>query len=227
MGGDNNNGLQTTNLSLKGKVVEATGKCSLKDLTIIIQAKVSIGDLIWRVVGEATTDVTGSFTMAYPRGVYEIAQAIVSIAPNSPVDVPVKTDDVHKAVLQTISNDFLYLLVDGSQCNESTQQNNDCDCHSNRNTTPRLPDHADLIGSDKFSQDLGGGTCINLTTPNRTLSESSYYAIVRTSDPDVANYILEKQTQTDTTDGFVKVMFSLGDGKKIERTEVNFASTIK
>ena len=66
----------------------------------------------------------------------------------------------------------------------------DCDCNGNGRTA-RLPNQVDLIGSDDYTQDLGG-SCINLSTPNRTLSEFNYQAIVRTSDPDVANYTLEK-----------------------------------
>src|SRR6185295_14170088 len=54
---------------------------------------------------------------------------------------------------------------------------------------PRLPDYADLLGSDQYTQDIGGD-CVNLSTPNRTLSEFNYQAIVRTSDPVVANYTL-------------------------------------
>jgi hypothetical protein len=48
-----------------------------------------------------------------------------------------------------------------------------------------------LIGSDSYTQDIGG-SCVNLSTPNRTLSEFNYQAIVRTKDPDVANYRLRK-----------------------------------
>jgi hypothetical protein len=225
IGGSSANELPT-NLTLKGKVVEATGKCSLKDLTVIIQAKAKKEDLIWKVVGVATTDITGSFSMPYPLGVYEDAQAIVSITPDSPVGISVNIDDIHKAALQTISNDFLYLLVDGVQCTDNTHQTDDCDCHATNGKTPRLPGHEELIGSDKFSQDLGGGTCVNLTTPNRTLSEQSYYAIVRTSDPDIANYVLQKNTETDQ-DGFQKVKFTLGDGVQITRDKVSLENAIR
>ena len=48
-----------------------------------------------------------------------------------------------------------------------------------RFTAPRLPAEARF----RF-----WGTCVNLSNPNRTLSEFNYQAIVRTSDPDVANY---------------------------------------
>lgn len=217
---------QTTHRPLKGQVVEATGKCLLKDLTVILQAKVTKEDPIWKVIGVATTDITGSFTMSYPMGTYETAQAIVSIAPDSPVDVGPIPPHAAQDPLQPIAQEFLYLLVEGADCTEEEDGDKDCNCHTPASKTPRLPEQKDLIGSDKFSQDLGGGTCMNLTTPNRTLSERTYFAIVRTSDPDVANYVLEKNTENEI-DGFQKVTFSLGDGRKIERQDVSFENCIR
>lgn len=231
LGGANSNDITNANLFIKGKVIEVSGKCSLKDLTVIIQAKAKLDNPVWRVVGVATTDITGSFKLAYPLGIYEAAQALVSLSPNKPISIKVYTDDIHKQAQQTLSHDFLYLLLEDVDCDKSDDQKSDCDCHSASGKTPRLPDQEDLIGSDKYSQDLGGGTCVNLTTPNRTLSEQSYYAIVRTSDPDVANYVLQK-TNVEQYDAqgnldFIKVNFSLGDGKKIERGEINFENSIK
>ena len=215
----------TTNLPLKGQVVETTGKCPLKDLTVILQAKASPEDPVWRVIGTATTDLTGSFTMPYPTGAYAVAQAIVSLAPDNPVPVTMLPPEAQPSPLHTIAPDFLYLLLEGLDCSEQDGTDPDCHCQD-ATTTPRLPDQKDLIGSDKYSQDLGGGTCLNLTTPNRTLSERTYYAIVRTSDPDVANYVLQKSTQPQP-DGFQRVSFSLGNGQKVERQEVSYDNPIR
>lgn len=217
--------LRNLKLTMKGKVVEPTGQCSLKDLTVIIQAKINKEDPVWRVVGTATTDITGSFVLPYPVGAFEAAQALVSIAPNNPIELLVNLDDTHKAALQTIQNDFLYLLVDTDDCIKSSTS--DCGCHSTNSTTPRLPDQSDLISSDKYSQDLGSGSCVNLTTPNRTLSEQTYYAIVRTSDPDIANYILEKTNLDQDQDGFQFMRFSLSQGKKIQRDLITFDNPIR
>ncbi|WP_118953317.1 papain-like cysteine protease family protein [Taibaiella helva] len=210
---------------LRGQVVQLGGECLLKDLTVILQAKASASDPLWKVIGVATTDITGSFTMPYPLGSYEVAQAIVSLAPDEPVPVSVIPVEEQQSEQQTIANDFIYILVEGADCG-SEEDGDDCQCHSTDSKTPRLPDQSDLIGSDKFSQDLGGGTCMNLTTPNRTLSEHTYYAIVRTSDPDVANYVLEKNT-IQQADGFKKVTFTLGEGKKVERKEVTYENPIR
>lgn len=217
-------GPRGTNRPLKGQVVEITGKCSLKDRTVILQAKAKQEDLVWRVIGVATTDVTGSFTMPYPSGTYEAAQAITSLAPDSAVSLGIIPPEAQQSPLQTISTDFIYLLIEGAECEQDAADPN-CDCHAAGSKTPRLPDQKDLVGSDKFSQDLGGGTCLNLTTPNRTLSEQTYYAIVRTSDPDIANYVLEKNTESQA-DGFQKVTFTLGNGQQVDRQEVSYDSLI-
>lgn len=214
------------NPPLRGQVLELSGKCPLKDLTVLVQAKALATDAVWRVVGAATTDITGSFTIPYPLGAFEQAQALVSLAPDSAVTVAIIPEQERVSPQQSISTDYLYLLVEGVDCSTGDAGAADCDCHSAGVTTPRLPGQEDLIGSDKFTQDLGGGTCMNLNTPNRTLSEHVYYAIVRTTDPDVANYVLSKQSTTQA-DGFQQVTFSLGDGQKVERQEVSYENPIR
>ena len=58
------------------------------------------------------------------------------------------------------------------------------DCACETAVAPPAPDHADLLASDKvYAQDLNGGGCVQLTVPNRTLEEYSFYSLVRTTDP--------------------------------------------
>jgi len=170
---------------LRGQVLELTTKCALKNLTVVIQAKAE-ADKLWKIVGAGTTDSAGNFSIPYPFGVFAEAQALVSLTPNSPATV--KVTDVRNGN-ETIAEDFLYLLLKDIDC-PPAEAERDCDCHGKKRTA-RLPDHADLIESDEYTQDIGG-SCVNLSTPNRTLSEFNYQAIVRTSDPDVANYALQK-----------------------------------
>jgi hypothetical protein len=170
---------------LRGQVLDLSKKCTLKDLTVLIQAKAE-GDASWRVVGAATTGASGNFSMSYPYGIYTAAQALVSLTPDNPA--PVGIVEVQQGN-QTIADDFLYLLATGADC-EQEDTHEDCDCTAAKKPS-RLPDYADLIGSSEYSQDIGG-SCVNLSTPNRTLSEFNYQAIVRTSDPEVSNYTLQK-----------------------------------
>lgn len=170
---------------LRGQVLQLGTKCVLKDLAVMLQAKTA-ADQSWRTVGAAKMDKDGNFSMLYPFGVFTAARAIVSLTPHEPVAVTVTEV---RAGNQTISDDFLYLLVRDAECPPSDFKE-DCDCESPKKAG-RLPDYADLIASDQYTQDIGGA-CVNLSTPNRTLSEFNYQAIVRTSDPQVANYTLRK-----------------------------------
>jgi hypothetical protein len=205
-------GVMNPQKKLRGQVLEFTKKCPLKDMTVVIQAK-NVGEELWRVVAAATTDASGQFSMPYPYGKYAKAQAIVSLAPNRPADISIRNSGGER---ETIADDFLYLLVTQPTCPE-VRKKEDCDCNEPKKA-PRLPDQADLVGSDDYTQDIGG-SCLNLSTPNRTLSEYGFRAIVRTSDPDVANYTLEKNE-----DG----SFVLKGGQKtIRRSPVSLDNPIR
>lgn len=80
------------NKKLRGKLLELSNKCSLKDVTVVIQAKKQ-NDTVWRIVGASQTDSFGNFSLPYPYGTYEKAQAITSLTSNSPADIPVNADN--------------------------------------------------------------------------------------------------------------------------------------
>ena len=179
-------------LKLRGRVVTFKKDCVLKDVLVLVQAK-STDDGAWRVVGAATTDASGNFGMPYPYGTYVQARALVSLAPTESVDIPI----VAKKGDQTIADDFLYLLVNDPVCPAPTTEG-ECGCKDGKPN--RLPDFSDLIGSDDYTQDIGG-SCVNLSKPNRTLSEFNFKGIVRLSDPDVATYTLTRlETGLDAID---------------------------
>jgi hypothetical protein len=127
----------------------------------------------------------------------------------------------------SISSDFLFILLqlDDSQTDtpssDSTavQKSPDCNCNP-QNLAGRLPSQDDLINSDQFTQDVGGG-CINLTVPNRTLREYSYTALVRSSDPDVASYTLKSALN----DQYVDV-YQLTPNGKVKRGAVDLDNPV-
>jgi len=201
------------NKKIRGQVLDLSKKVNLKDLTVMIRAQ-KPNDDTWHIVGAANTDSSGNFSIPYPFGVYAAAQAVISLSPDSTVDIPVNADNGNK---QTISDDFLYLLIKDATIDTGDTEEDDCDCHAKKKAA-RLPDQKDLIDSDEYTQDIGG-SCINLTTPNRTLNEYNYHAIVRTSDPDVANYTLRKMQ-----DGSFELV---GDNKKIKRGQVDLSNPIR
>ncbi len=214
------NGKKASGKKIRGQVLEPSKTCPIIGLTVLIQAK-KAGDQVWHIVGAGSTDKSGNFSIPYPYGTYVQAQALLSVAPNDPADITIVADDGSGA---TISDDFLYLLLKDFNCPE--QSDEDCDCH-NPKKAPRLPDHEDLIGSDDYSQDIGG-SCVNLSTPNRTLSEYNYKAIVRTSDPDVANYTLKKIETYVPKLGQKMTSFELtGGASKITRKPVDLTNPIR
>jgi hypothetical protein len=225
------------NKKLRGQVIAYNKECPIKDINVIVQAKKD-GAETFAIVGSARTDNSGNFFMPYPFGRYTSAQAITSLTPNDPVGIAVDANNEND---QTISDDFLFLLVRNDDCAPKKEED-DCDCHSPKKAA-RLPDHEDLIKSDEYSQDLGG-SCVNLSTPNRTLREYSYQAIVRTSDPDVVNYTLTKKMTTSSnslyatmvneflsgvsTKSPINVAFQLTPGAAtIERQPINFKNPVQ
>ena len=175
---------------IRGKVIQQGNKYILSDVTILVQGKRE-EEGIWQILSAGQTDKSGNFSLKYVYGNFIEAQAIVALMPNSPVSLRM----VPERENETISDDFIYILLTDENVvvpEGSEGEEEDCDC-STTGKAKRLPDQEDLVYSDEYSQDIGG-SCVNLTTPNRTLKEYTYQAIVRTSDPDVANYVLEKQT---------------------------------
>ncbi|WP_437371099.1 N-acetylmuramoyl-L-alanine amidase [Maribacter litoralis] len=205
---------------LRGKVLQQGTSYDLNDLTIVIRANTE-QDENFKIVSAGQTDKSGNFSLDFPFGNYNEAQALVSLMPNDPAVIQV----VNKPN-ETISDDFIYLLLSDEAVvlplgEEGHDSHEDCGCNTTPNKVKRLPDQADLIASDEYTQDIGG-SCINLSTPNRTLKEYSYNAIVRISDPDVANYVLQK------TDVNGKVAYDLvRDSEPYNRSEVSLKNPIR
>src|SRR5262245_1270636 len=172
------------NLKLRGRVITFDRACVIKDVMVLIQAKTAVYSP-WRVVGAATTDGSGNFSVRYPYGAYTQAQAVVSLAPQAPVAIAIVATEGR----ETLSQDFLYLWVTNPDC-PPPSDDEDCDC-SDPSKPNRLPDHADLSGSDAHAQ-ATVAACVNRSKPYRTISEVRFKAIVRISDPDVASYTLSR-----------------------------------
>jgi hypothetical protein len=200
---------------LRGQLVALAKECVVDQVTVVIQAKKE-GDEIWRIVGAATTDRSGYFFTPYPTGHFLATQALLSINPDKPIDIA-----LNEVPDGDNMPDFLYLLADEADCTPPADtEEDDCECGTVKKPK-RLPDQEDLISSDEYTQDMGAG-CMNLTTPNRTLREYEHQAIVHLSDPDVANYTLEKYTDKQ---GNVKYTLT-GGATTIKRSIINLQNPI-
>ncbi|MGN7200345.1 N-acetylmuramoyl-L-alanine amidase [Arthrobacter sp. SAFR-044] len=208
--GTGGSGSSTARKRIRGQVLARHAGTRVRGLTVVLQGKTAT-DVVWRIVSAAETNDRGYFSMPYPRGVFVAAQALVSAAPDAAVDVGIASTSAE----ETVSEDFIYILLDDGGHAEHPE---DCGCATKNTGVTRLPDQSDLINSDEYSQDLGGG-CISITTPNRTLQEYAYNAIVRVSDPDVANYTL-----TRNGDGSFQLS---GGAEKINRAPVDLGNPIR
>lgn len=205
---------------LRGKVVSLTPGRVVEGLVVVVQAQATADATTWKTVGSAETDRSGNFSLGYPYGSYVRARALVSASPGNPADLEIVAGATAE---ETISDEFIYLLLSEEPRTEDTAEEDDEECGCGRPlTAKRLPDQADLISSDEYTQDIGG-TCLNLSTPNRTLREYAFNAIVRTSDPDVANYTLHKAIANDG-----RVAFTLQGGtRKLARGVVDLDNPIR
>lgn len=194
-----------------GQVLTTNKSLPVSGLTVVLQAK-ETENSVWRIVSAGETHGSGYFSLKYPKGKFVAAQAIVSVSPNSVVDIDIVESEIEN---ETLSGDFLYLMLDLDELPDEAS--------SKCGTISRLPDNAELIASDEYTQDLG--QCVNVTTPNRSLREYNYNAIVRISDPDVANYTLERIPDPDN-EGQFDYRLS-GDDQIIERTPVNLSNPIR
>ncbi|MEL6537118.1 MAG: hypothetical protein AAFQ98_16975, partial [Bacteroidota bacterium] len=84
------------------------------------------------------------------------------------------------------------LVVEGELPSEQAAAADDCACHT---ATPLLPDAEDLALSPEYADE--GGTCVDFTTPNRSLEEFSYYHVVRTTEPEIKKVPWQKPPRLD------------------------------
>lgn len=157
---------------LRGQVVRTDGG-AVGGLTVLVQTVPEGGAPLPTIFAAATTTSSGSFFTPFPSGEHESVSALVSVAPDSKVDL--RLDDAGRVL-----DDFVYLLVSEEVATATSG-----------GAPARLPGQDDLVRSGEYRQDLGG-CCLNVTTPNRSLREYRFNAIVRTSDPEVSSYTLRR-----------------------------------
>jgi hypothetical protein len=196
---------------LRGQIVSMSTKPpETLQGAVVVQAKISKQNE-WIAVSSTMSDRLGNFSMPYPSGRFFAAQAITSLDPKSITPLGVAEN--------TISTNFFYILL--QEAEDSPVKQDDCKCEQKLDPTARLPSQEDLVRSDQFTQDIGG-TCLNLNTPNRTLKEYNYQALVRTSDPDVANYSLRSVTDEQGSRTFL-----MANHGKVERKLVDLDNPIR
>ena len=160
---------------LTGRVLDTRGKEQASNLQLLVWARhtgAPEGD--FHVVLSARTDRAGYFSgVVPPDQTYQEAYGVVG-----------GVDETRQPVL-LLDRQLpaqLVLLVDVA-ASRSPAKPGDTTCACD-GPVPRAPDPIDLVRSpESFSNDVGGGRCVDFTTPNRTIEEYSFYTIVRTTEP--------------------------------------------
>jgi len=168
---------------LTGEVIDAHGRDVPAALPVVIWAtdpSANGAQPAPRPLLVTETQSGGSFSADWPADVLAEAEGRVSGA--DPVPVPL--DDAGRLPARIL------LVVDLDEV-EGLDPDDTCGCSD---TPPRAVDPGDVTANPTaFSQDLGGG-CVELSMPDRTLEEFSYFTVVRTSEPAVKGVTLGTRT---------------------------------
>jgi hypothetical protein len=66
---------------------------------------------------------------------------------------------------------------------------------------PRDPDLDDLVSSPAtYTNDVGGGHCVDFTKPNRVLEEFDFYTVVRTTEPEIVGMTVGESPKVPLSD---------------------------
>ena len=153
---------------LSGRVIDDRGHRVPGGLPVVISGRrvddAGVVEQADRVLLVTDTQPGGTFAADWPTDALATAHGVVKGL--APVPIPLSDGRLPLKVLLVVS------LPD--------DEREDCACDD---TAPRAPDPADLTTNPAaFSQDMGG-TCVDLTTPNRVVEEFAYFFVVRTSEP--------------------------------------------
>ena len=166
---------------INGKLIDLSGERDSAGLQVIIMVSDDPAESPdasqFRAVFSARTGRHGYFYGQIDNQPHQHAYGLVAGAENQPIPIPLENSTFPKNII---------LVSDLSTLAENLAQSG---------VTAALPDSADLVNSDAFSQDIGG-KCVDFTVPNRTLEEFSFYHTVRTTEPEIRGLtITPKESQ--------------------------------
>lgn len=179
---------------IRGKVIDITAKKRISNTQIILfQENGEKAFLLTK------TNLSADFSAPYPQLNFNNGDKVYAMISEKP-DIKIYLDLEKKVWKQKDKEDIEYyrlseynLIVlndisqekeDDCNCNENTEDEKAGDCSCKKEKVSRLAEYEDLINDDQYTQDIGG-SCLNFSKPNRTLSESTFYAIVRTTEPKI------------------------------------------
>ncbi|KUH93943.1 papain-like cysteine protease family protein [Mycobacterium sp. IS-3022] len=160
--------LEGIRVSIKGRVLRTTGEPAAADLPVVLWGA-SEEDGPPRAVMTTATVTGGYFTADWPPD--RLARAFATVSGLDAGPLTLEDERLPRRVV---------LVLDLAE--PPSPSTTGCECEE---ASPRTPDQEDLVANpEAFSTDLGG-SCVDFTMPNRVLEEFSFYAVVRTTQPDV------------------------------------------
>ena len=159
---------------VSGRVLDAAGKVQVADTQVILWARLENAPANeFRTVVAAKTDEQGYFFGEYATD-KAFVEAYGEVAVGDVDRVPVRVEDgllpQNVVLVIEVPEDF---TPDAS------------------GVIPRAPGAQELTAaSSTYSEDLGGGKCVQFTVPNRTLEEFDFYSVVRTTEPEIKGLTL-------------------------------------
>jgi hypothetical protein len=154
-------------VKLLGRVLTTAGEAAETGLPVVLWGS-SAESQAPRPLITAATSTGGYFSARWPPD--RLVRAFATVAARDAGVIPLEDDRLPLRVV---------LVVDLPET--ASPDAEPCACEQ----APRTPDQEDLVNNpEAFSTDLGG-KCIDFTAPNRVLEEFPFYAVVRTTQPEV------------------------------------------
>jgi len=170
---------------IRGFVVDPSGQqTNLGNLQVVIWARpVTPESAPFEIVATSYTDAQGYFSAPYPLGAFLEAQGLVGSGSQDSVPIRLNED-----------GSFPERFVLGVDLSMTATR------HTNGDV-PRHPDCGDLVNSPAtYTNDLGGGHCVDLTKPNRVLEQFDYYTVVRTTEPSIRGLTVAEPPKINLSD---------------------------
>jgi len=170
---------------LVGRLLDHLGKSSTTgDVTIVMFGKAVAADP-FSPLAVFRTDPQGYFSGERPDG--KFAEVVARVAIDGQlVELPIRLIDsqVPLRVLLVLPAPEQRPASDGAAAPHDAP----CDCDKPKPPLGASPeDVVNAVGT--YTSDLGGA-CVQFTTPNRSIDEFTYYALIRTTDPDIKGLTL-------------------------------------
>jgi hypothetical protein len=158
---------------LRGRVIDAAGRLPAAGKQVVIWGQLSSPPQApFHALAVTRTDAQGYFFAAYPISKFAAAHGVVGIGKGTEVPILLNPDGT--------SPERVILAVDLAELGAEASAGK-CACDGE---VPRLPDVEDLaMASATFKADLGTGSCVEITKPNRTIEEFEFHSVVRTTEP--------------------------------------------